>query len=143
MQEKDMNEQRAQWAKEVAEIRAEEEKSAEEHILLCAIVSLLAILCSLKTNSILLAISFPMNMQIYRYFKKYNCRVEKFDLDMKVSAVVVGVSLLLMIVMPVFIVAEVFVNIAKTIYGIATLCAILNAAYICVYLYGMRKKVES
>ena len=45
--------------------------------------------------------------------------------------------------MPVFIVAEVFVNIAKTIYGIATLCAILNAAYICVYLYGMRKKVES
>ena len=35
------------------------------------------------------------------------------------------------------------VNIAKTIYGIATLCAILNAAYICVYLYGMRKKVES
>jgi len=62
MQEKDMNEQRAQWAKEVAEIRAEEEKSAEQHILLCAIVSLLAILCSLKTNSIFLAISFPMNI---------------------------------------------------------------------------------
>lgn len=134
-----MNEQRAQWAKELAEIRAEEEEHTEKHIFLYAVISLVMMAAAFKIHSILGIISFSITVQIYRYFKKYDCKVEKYGLDMKVFAIVAGVSLLFMIFMPIFIEGGLFAGIAQILYGIATLCAILNVAYICVYLYGVRK----
>ncbi len=145
MQEKDMDVQRAEWREELEAIRAEEEKQTDKHIIYYALASLLLAICAIKWGHMLGVCGFLANVQVYRYFKRNHCVVEKLGMNMKVFAFVAGVSYIFAIFMPIFIEYAVFIghgflaSMMQTIYGIATLCVILNVSYICVYLYGVRK----
>ena len=145
MQEKDMDVKRSEWREELEARRAEEEKQVDKYILYFALASLLLAICAIKWGHMLGVCGFLANVQIYQYFKRNYCVVEKLGLDMKVFALIAGVSYILAIFVPFFIEYAVFVgngfmaSMMQTIYGIATLCVILNTVYICVYLYGVRK----
>ena len=145
MQNKDMDVQRAEWRKELDAIRAEEDRQTDKHIIYYALGSLLLAICAIRWGYMIGVCGFIANVQVYRYFKRNHCMVEKLDLDMKVFALVAGVSYIFTIFMSIFIEYAVFVgngfmaSMMQTIYGIATLCVILNTVYICVYLYGVRK----
>ena len=144
MQNKDMDVQRAEWREELEAIRAEEEKQVDKYIIYFALASLLLAICAIKWGHMLGVCGFLANVQIYQYFKRNYCVVEKLGLDMKVFALVAGVSYIFTIFMSIFIEYAVIIehsatSIMQTIYGIATLCVILNTVYICVYLYGVRK----
>ena len=144
MQKKDMDVQRAEWREELKAIRAEEEKQTDKHIVYYALASLLLAICAIKWGHMLGVCGFLANVQVYRYFKRNHCMVEKLGLDMKVFAFVAGVSYIFTIFMSIFIEYAVIIehsatSIMQIIYGIATLCVVLNTVYICVYLYGVRK----
>ena len=143
--EKDIDVQRAEWREELEAIRPEEDKQIDKYIIIYALLSLLAAIFAVRLGSFMSLAGFLMNVQVYRYFKRNHCVVERLSADMKVFALVAGVSYIFTIFMPYFIEYAILMeygfitSVMQTIYGIATLCVILNAAYICVYLYGVRK----
>ena len=144
MQNKDMDVQRAEWREELDAIRAEEDRQTDKHIIYYALASLLLAICAIRWGYMIGVCGFIANVQVYWYFKRNHCVVEKLGLDMKAFALVAGVSYIFTIFMSIFIEYAVIIehsatSIMQTIYGIATLCVILNAAYICVYLYGVRR----
>ena len=140
MMNKDQDVQRAEWREELKAIRAEEDKQVDKYIIFFALASLLSATCAIRWGHMLGLFGFLMNVQVYRYFKRNYCVVEKLGVDMKVFALVAGMSYIFTIILHIFNDYGFLTPMMQTIYGIATLCVILNAAYICVYLLGVRKR---